>query len=67
MLTPRLAEAYATKTDKTLSRDLNTLQEMDLVRRDPEGVVANKEKILAFLPLSGPVPQETTAAASTPD
>ena len=66
MLTPRLAEAYATKTDKTLSRDLNALQEMDLVRRDPEGVVANKEKILAFLPLSGPVPQETTAQLPLP-
>lgn len=61
LLTPRLAEAYATKTDKTLSRDLNALQEMDLVRRGTDGVVANKEKILAFLPVSGPVSQETAA------
>ena len=66
MLTPRLAEAYATKTDKTLSRDLNALEEMDLVRRDSDGVVANKEKILAFLPLSGPVPQETAAQLPLP-
>ena len=65
-LTPRLAEAYATKTDKTLSRDLNALEKMDLVRRSPEGVVANREKILAFLPLSGPVPQEIAAQLPLP-
>ena len=65
-LTPRLAEAYATKTDKTLSRDLNALEKLDLVRRGPEGVVANREKILAFLPLSGPVSQETAAQLPLP-
>ncbi len=65
-MTPRLAEAYATKTDKTLSRDLNTLLEMDLVKRDSDGVVANKEKILAFLPLAGPVPQQTAAQLPIP-
>lgn len=49
-LTPRLAKAYATKTAKTLQRDMSTLEYMDLVTRTPEGVRANREVILAFLP-----------------
>ena len=49
-LTSRLAEAYATKTPKTLARDLNELVEMGLVERRPEGFRAKREIILAFLP-----------------
>ncbi|MFH1731388.1 MAG: Fic family protein [Planctomycetota bacterium] len=49
-LTPRLAREYATKTTKTLSRDLNTVEQMNLVRRVGQTVRANKELILAFLP-----------------
>ena len=31
-LTPRLAAAYATKTEKTLTRDLNAIRERGLLR-----------------------------------
>lgn len=49
-LTPELAEMYAGKTPKTLSRDLNRLAEKGFVERGEEGVRARKEIILAFLP-----------------
>jgi hypothetical protein len=49
-MTPALAASYAAKTDKTLSRDLNALVDMDLIRRTAEGYVSRREKILAFLP-----------------
>ena len=49
-VSPRMAAAYARKTTKTLSRDLNTLLEMKLVVKDAEGYRARKETILAFLP-----------------
>jgi len=49
-LTPELAEAYAGKTDKTLTRDLNELVAMELVEKSAEGYRAMKEIILAFLP-----------------
>lgn len=49
-LSPRLAGAYAKKTDKTLSRDLNALTSMGLVLVTEGGYRANREKILAFLP-----------------
>lgn len=50
-LTTRLAKAYATKTMKTIQRDLNVLSEMGLVKRDANKVKAEREIILAFLPL----------------
>lgn len=53
-LSPRLARAYANKTDKTLTRDLNALQQMRLVLRDSDGYVANRTLILAFLPAKAP-------------
>jgi Fic family protein len=49
-LTPRLAKAYAGKTSKTLQRDLNILQKMELVERLGNGIRAKKEVIIAFLP-----------------
>jgi len=49
-LTPRLARDYAARTIKTLSRDLNTVEEMNLVLRVGQTVRANKHIILAFLP-----------------
>jgi len=49
-LTPRLAKAYAGKTTKTLSRDLNVLLEMELIRRVGGGYVAASDVIRAFLP-----------------
>lgn len=50
-VTARVAKAYAHKTSKTVSRDLRALLDMGLVRVEGKGVVANKEVILAFLPL----------------
>jgi Fic family protein len=50
-LTPELAAAYAGKTSKTLSRDLNALKKMGLVVRVRGGFEPNRNAILAFLPL----------------
>jgi len=49
-LTPRLAEMYAGKTSKTLTRDLNSLARRKMIQSGPKGVRARKELILAFLP-----------------
>ena len=49
--TPRLAKAYAGKTSKTVQRDLNVLASHHLVHRDSRKIKANRELILAFLPL----------------
>jgi len=49
-LSPRVAAAYAGKTAKTLSRDLNQLQQMDLIEKRQGGFRARKEIILGFLP-----------------
>ena len=54
LLSPRLAEAYSGMTDKTLTRDINALRDLGLIRRVPEGWVANEERILAFLPITMP-------------
>ncbi|MCY3897550.1 MAG: Fic family protein [Caldilineaceae bacterium] len=48
-LSPRIAEAYAGKTDQTIRRDVNVLERMDLVRRSFEGVEINRELMSAFL------------------
>ena len=48
LLTPRLAEAYSGKTDKTITRDLNALSEMDLITRTKQSILANKEIMQAF-------------------
>lgn len=50
-LTPRLAKAFAGKSPKTLQRDLNELQGLGLVQRQPGKVRANREIIHAFRPL----------------
>ena len=50
-LTPRLAKAYAGKSPKTLQRDLNDLQEILLLQRQPGKVRANREIIHAFRPI----------------
>jgi len=49
-LSPRLAKAYANKTQKTVQRDLNILEKIGLIERTPDGMKAKKEAILAFLP-----------------
>ena len=53
-LTPRLAEAYLNRTSKTITRDINSLKEMGLIRLTEEGIATNKERVLSFLPLTGP-------------
>jgi Fic family protein len=51
-LTPKLADRYAGKTQKALTRDLNAVEKMGLVERDrrKRWVRAKKRIILAFLP-----------------
>ena len=48
-LSPRIAEAYAGKTDRTIRRDVTVLEEMDLISRSYEGVEINRELMSAFL------------------
>jgi hypothetical protein len=60
-VTPRVAAAYARKTGKTLSRDLNALMETGLLQKTEDGKYrAKKELILAFLP-----PRTRTQGSST--
>jgi Fic family protein len=49
-ISPRVAAEYATRNAKALTRDLNTLIAMGLVRREGRGYLANRDVILAFLP-----------------
>ena len=49
-VSPRIAEAYAGKTDKTVQRDINALVNMGLVERTPTGIRVKRELLLAFLP-----------------
>ncbi|WP_083942928.1 Fic family protein [Sphingomonas soli] len=49
-LTAELAEEYANKTSKTLSRDINNLIREGLIVREGSVFKANKGIILAFLP-----------------
>lgn len=55
-LSPSLAAAYAAKTLKTLTRDLDELIRMGLARKQDDKFAACREVILAFLPvrLKGP-------------
>lgn len=47
-LTPALAAAYATRSDRTISRDLNALTGMNLLKRDDDGYRSNSEVLFAF-------------------
>lgn len=49
-LTPALAQAYAGRTRKTLTRDLQELRRMGLVAEERGSYRAAREQILAFLP-----------------
>lgn len=49
-LSPELAEAYAGKTERSLTRDLNALERMDLIARTPEGWIPRSDSVLAFMP-----------------
>lgn len=50
-LTPELAEMYAGKTDKTLTRDVNRLQELGLLRRSGNLLYSCIDQMDAFLPI----------------
>ena len=54
-LTPELTEAYYGKTDATITRDLNALADMGLVKRTKEGATANANLLLAFSPPPGTI------------
>lgn len=47
----RIAEEYAGKTSKSITRDLNAIQKLGLIRRRRDGVIANRALIEAFLPI----------------
>lgn len=49
-ISPRIAEAYAHKTRKTLIRDLNELTKLGLIERGPDGYGAKQDVIQSFLP-----------------
>jgi cell filamentation protein, protein adenylyltransferase len=49
-LTPELAALYADKGAKTVTRDLNAIEEMGLIERSADGVRARSEVMLGFLP-----------------
>ncbi len=49
-ISPRVAVLYSTKTPKTVSRDVAVLIADNLIRREGDGYVANKEIVLSFLP-----------------
>ena len=49
-ISPRIAEAYASLTEKTVTRDINALIKLGIVIKTPKGIVANKRLMHAFLP-----------------
>jgi Fic family protein len=58
-ITPRIAEAYAGRTSRTLSRDLEDLKRLGLLEQVGKKYRAKTELIQAFLPLrSAPVGDE---------
>ncbi len=57
-ISPRIAEAYAGKTDKTVMRDIDYLIEIDLVKKTKKGIQANIEIMSAFLPKTRPNKQD---------
>lgn len=77
-LTPDLAAHYAGKTPKTLTRDINALDEAGLIVRQGSAIRPFLERLFAFLPLRKPEPPSppepgserellaTLAAASVP-
>lgn len=47
---PEVAEAYLGKGSKTVTRDLNELRKLGLIRSEAGGYVASKDQMRAFLP-----------------
>ena len=68
-LDPGIAAQYATKTPKTITRDMNRLKKLELVEAGPAGYRAKIEAMLAFLPTSigkPPQPQPKAQPADKP-
>lgn len=65
----RVAEYYAGRTGKTLTRDVNALLGMNLVRQEQGGLVANRELMDTFTPFrrSARPPGDEHPASSTDD
>jgi Fic family protein len=53
-LTPELAELYAGKTTKTLTRDVNELLAEDLIRRAPGGFITRDHVLMGLRPRQRP-------------
>ncbi len=49
-VSPRIAALYATKTPRTVRRDVVELLRANLIRQQGNGYIANKEIMLSFLP-----------------
>ena len=64
-LSGRIANAYAGKGSKTLVRDLNFLREWSLIERKPQGYIANKRVIDAFMPTRRQRSAESVAGEAT--
>jgi Fic family protein len=66
MLTPRLAHAYAQKTSKTLTRDINAIRGLGLIERVAGGYRARKDIIRGFQPerLDGVLETESMSIAA---
>lgn len=59
-LTPALAEQYAGKQSKTLTRDINALMELNLLQRSQDGrYSALHERMFAFMPIGGGDPDRS--------
>jgi Fic family protein len=56
---PRVAEEYAGKGEKTVTRDINALLALGLLARKGRAYRARRERILAFLPPRSPLPSDT--------
>lgn len=63
-LTPRLARAYAGSKERTLQRDLNAIEVMELIERQHGKVRALRERILAFLPARSAAAQAASSGGA---
>lgn len=64
-LSTALVEMYHGKTDKTLTRDINAIVKMGLVRRQDRNYVPNKHVIEAFLPVTAEQERGASLARSS--
>ena len=55
-VSPKVAAAYATRGEKTLTRDLNALVERGLIQLDDEGYVPRRDTILTMMPRIPAIP-----------